>query len=570
MRNDQPYAYLGYSSRLASDSVPFYVDSEVRYFSGHPNSGPRLRAVRVADGWLIGWENAPPGLRWYSQDGSRSYPILNARVAGLKTSGDRVIALLYERSNEGKEIDIRADVLSRGDDGKWHAQRIVTLDGSPDAAEAASDGSVFVVTPNAVYRLGSAGPAEELHRFKADFGMAASDVVRIKGVIYVGFVHYVLALTRSPSGYDEHWYAPADCPLYGQTAPGQCYCIGADGAPGFRAYPFFNAFGVGLISLDRSGGLVFVDASRNQVGRLAPDGQPIEIDSRGSPPPRPYGASAADGPVGLAVDSKDDIWFAPDPYDLWRIGRDDAYLRVAPLGEPIAGQTLARLAPRIVGVAAGADGDIWYSDANRHQVVMIADGHASACLIDDAGTALLSPGQDGTTDLLDTKNLRMAPLTRDCRFHWTHIDLPRSEFFSPVTSTDGSIWVIMPELHELATISRAGHATRRAVPPPDSYIALAATRTNDVWALSNGAMTRFNADGTISTFALPNQGCSATGLAADQNGGAWYGDQCGHVVHIAADGTMTQRELPGYSSNLSDNRTEMLLGSQPGPRLPDY
>jgi hypothetical protein len=114
------------------------------------------RALRVKDGWLVGFNKGEWGgaLYWFSDDGRKNYYISDHQIVELFSLKGGIYAtegLAHLHTSRGSIITINYEPSTQ----RWGAAPFAELPFAPCAATIAPDGTMLITTSDAVVAIGS-------------------------------------------------------------------------------------------------------------------------------------------------------------------------------------------------------------------------------------------------------------------------------------------------------------------------------------------------------------------------------------------------------------------------------
>jgi hypothetical protein len=168
-----------------------------------------IRAVRVADGWLVGRDAGEWGgdLWWYSPNGVKRYEISRRQVRGFyDTPGGLfgIDGLAHMSLDFGHVLRLRTNST-----GHWIAETFADLHGAPRVAMADADGSLLIVTTRRLLRVHPDKRVEELLADAFWWGMYPISIVKTgSGNIYIGMRHGIVRIRRDDAKNTLAWLLP--------------------------------------------------------------------------------------------------------------------------------------------------------------------------------------------------------------------------------------------------------------------------------------------------------------------------------------------------------------------------
>lgn len=142
--HDRVYAQLASEPQPSLRERPEF-SPETEEFS----TGPETAFMRVADGWLTGFNVGEFGaaLYWFSRDGQQNYKISDHQVVEFLSTADGIYAIEgLGHMGESQGSVIRIAQPDAG--GRWQASTVVELPGDPCTVSTRRDGTMFITSPN--------------------------------------------------------------------------------------------------------------------------------------------------------------------------------------------------------------------------------------------------------------------------------------------------------------------------------------------------------------------------------------------------------------------------------------
>lgn len=227
VRDGEPHLTI---QRLArhEDPLPFAVPK-------HRNRSGDRHVLRVANGWIVGFDNGEfGGGLWFTATGadwdhlhppadapaSRDDPFKAENVRGLAVVNGQPLVLMGLDHLIGRSGRVFSLV---GSAGAWSLSGGAVLDSSPHAWRVVGE-HIEVVTEDGLWVVREDGTAELIA--PVAFGMAypASFDVASDGRRIIGMRRYVLLLQAAGSRWMETWYGPRTCPHSRRNERWECSC----------------------------------------------------------------------------------------------------------------------------------------------------------------------------------------------------------------------------------------------------------------------------------------------------------------------------------------------------------
>lgn len=187
----------------------------------------RAKAVKVDDGWLIGFDGGQfgGGLWWTDAEGRQSRQLTGENVRVILRRGQEALVLTglaHMDSDHGAIFSYRAASGGAGD-----FVRIADLGSAPAAATFRSGGALLIAAEARVLELTA---DNQLHVVLQNGGMSLlfpNSIIEGKdGSIFVGMRFYVLELHRGEDHpYEASWFVRSRC-VRTKISDFRCVCVG--------------------------------------------------------------------------------------------------------------------------------------------------------------------------------------------------------------------------------------------------------------------------------------------------------------------------------------------------------
>jgi hypothetical protein len=141
-KNGRPVAYRRDLKAEAADALP----AVLRRADGKPDERGRVHAVKVSDGWLVGYNAGEWGgsLWWYAAEGQQRYKISDDQIVQFLPTTQGLYALegvAHMSISRGKVVQLQQNAQ-----GRWISVRFVDLGKSPEVGLVEGDGSLLIST----------------------------------------------------------------------------------------------------------------------------------------------------------------------------------------------------------------------------------------------------------------------------------------------------------------------------------------------------------------------------------------------------------------------------------------
>lgn len=199
-QNGRIFAWQG--AKSPSTNLPFEIKQ-----SSSDQRGTR-HAVKVADGWLAGWNAGEWGgsVWWFSPDGRTSRRVSKHQVIGFYPLADGILApagLAHLGISEGKLIKFTQS------NGQWSQSEVANLQAAPQAASLDKDATLIIATTERLLRVKPNGDVNVMlpKTFWRNL-YPNSMVIDALGDVWIGMRHGITKVGKKGSGYDVLWLVP--------------------------------------------------------------------------------------------------------------------------------------------------------------------------------------------------------------------------------------------------------------------------------------------------------------------------------------------------------------------------
>lgn len=265
---------------------------------------------------------------------------------------------------------------------------------------------------------------------------------------------------------------------------------------------------------------------------------------RGSAGFREFKLAVSDIPVGVAAAADGTVWFTLEGADAIGLLRDGEIVKLA--------KGVDSVEP--LGLAVDGSGRAWYTEAPRQQVSRASpDGSiasfALATPVARLGRLAVAPSGDvwfAETSLVSVTHLKDGRLTRHIVGSFGGPSPMDAAPFGVAIAPDGAVWATLQSANKLLRIATGGEKLAVDVPTRTSGLGdVAIGADGAVWFLELAAnkVGRF-AHGRFEEFSVPTPRAGLTALAVAPDGAAWFTElRSGRLGRIHA-GTLTEFPLP--------------------------
>lgn len=202
-----------------------------------------------------------------------------------------------------------------------------------------------------------------------------------------------------------------------------------------------------------------------------------------------------------------------------------------------------------VGITAGPDGNLWYTDG-------FASG-SNIGRITPSGTITLFPvpsgdsegeiaaGPDGNLWFPEYRTNKIGRITPAGVITEFPVS-PGGNFYGITAGPDGNMWFTNGTGATIGRITTAGVVTQFAV-PGGTTVGITAGPDGNLWFTENSAsqIGRITTAGTVVEFPLPTSGSYPAGITLGPDGNLWFTEQSANQIgRITPSGTITEFPIP--------------------------
>ena len=201
------------------------------------------------------------------------------------------------------------------------------------------------------------------------------------------------------------------------------------------------------------------------------------------------------------------------------------------------------------GLAAGPNGDIWFTDRVNDKIVRITrSGDVSVFTLPPFGqlTGSITSGPDGNiwaTKAFNGKILRITPEGVVTEFS-VGMDSPGRITAGP----DGNLWFTASNL--IGQMTTAGNLTTFPLPTANATpIGITAGPDGNLWFAETGAnqIGRITTAGIITEFPIPTPSAQPVSITSGPDGNLWF-TESGKIGRISPEGVITEFPIPTTNS----------------------
>lgn len=187
------------------------VRNDALFVSGTDSSGDGVKSLTVPGGCFTGTagSGSTAGSLIFRTDGGTTIPIVNESCRGIFPFGTGCIAVTFMPGNsESAGASGSVYMLTPAADLTWSRQLVASLDGVPDAACLAADGSAVLVAVSgekkSLVKMSADGKMSTLTGSELFQKFTVSSLVEWRGSIYCASKTGILAF--DPTNEKETWY----------------------------------------------------------------------------------------------------------------------------------------------------------------------------------------------------------------------------------------------------------------------------------------------------------------------------------------------------------------------------
>ena len=212
-----------------------------------------------------------------------------------------------------------------------------------------------------------------------------------------------------------------------------------------------------------------------------------------------------------------------------------------------------------VGITAGPDGNLWFTEFSANKVGRITTAGVFTEFplpVTPSAPVDVVAGPDGNLWFLENMGNRVGRITTAGVISGFTVPTPSSGLNQITAGPDGNLWFTEGLANKIGRITPAGVITEFPIPTGGSRPnGIAAGPDGNVWfteGLGNriGRITPF---GVVTEFVIPTSGSVPAGIGAGPDGNLWFTEFTGNKIgRITTAGTITEFPLPAPSSAPND------------------
>lgn len=201
-----------------------------------------------------------------------------------------------------------------------------------------------------------------------------------------------------------------------------------------------------------------------------------------------------------------------------------------------------------VGIAAGPDGNLWFTDSNKIGKITTSGTVTEYSLLSAFGIPHgIASGPDGNLWFTDRSLSRIGRITTSGVV--TEFSLPGgSEPYGIAAGPDGNLWFTDEETNKIGKITTSGAITEYALPSGSRPVAIASGSDGDLWFTDqkSSKIGKITTSGTITEYALPAES-KPTAIASGPDNNLWFTDErTSKIGKITTSGAIVEFSLLSF------------------------
>ncbi len=306
------------------------------------------------------------------------------------------------------------------------------------------------------------------------------------------------------------------------------------------------------IAAGPDGDLWFTEITGNRIGRITPSGTVTEFST---------GISADSYPAGIAAGPDDNLWFTEQGCAGCSPAAPSEIGRITPSGTVTEFSTGVSANSQPVGIAAGPDGNLFFTEASGDRIGRITPSGTvtefSAGLSPDSFPTGITAGPDGNLWFTETHGDRIGRITPSGTVTEFSAGIsPGAEPDGIATGPDGNLWFTEANGDRIGRITPSGTVTEfsAGLSPGAEPIGITAGPDGNLWFTQYGAsfegIGRITPSGTVTEFSAGiSTDSEPDGIAAGPDGNLWFTEDFGN--RVAKIGSGTAASVPGAPTGVS-------------------
>ena len=207
------------------------------------------------------------------------------------------------------------------------------------------------------------------------------------------------------------------------------------------------------------------------------------------------------------------------------------------------------------GIAAGPDGNVWFTEYIGNRIGRITPGGVITEFpvpTPNAEPNGIVMGPDGNLWFAEVAGNRIGRITPAGIVTEFLVPTPNAAPIHIAAGADGNLWFTEHDANKIGRITTAGVITEFPVPTPGSLpFGIVAGLDGNVWftELAGNKIARITPGGQITEFPIPTIGSRPFWIAASPDGNLWFTENAGNRIgRITPAGVITEFPLPTPNS----------------------
>jgi streptogramin lyase len=257
--------------------------------------------------------------------------------------------------------------------------------------------------------------------------------------------------------------------------------------------------------------------------------------------------TAASEPSGVAAGADGNVWFTE--YKGERIGR------ITPAGT-VSEFSVPTERARPEGIAPGPEGNLWFTERKGNKIGVITPaGTITEYAIPTAESEpeAIAPGADGNMWFTEYKADKIGRITPTGAITEFPVPTPESGPLGIAAGPDGNIWFTEFKGDQIGRITPSGSVIEFPLPSAEQGPwRIAPGPDGNLWftEFRGDRIGRITPNGVVTEFPIPTADSLPTNIAAGPDGNVWFtefkGDQIGRITPV---GAIAEFPLPGAESD---------------------
>jgi streptogramin lyase len=252
-------------------------------------------------------------------------------------------------------------------------------------------------------------------------------------------------------------------------------------------------------------------------------------------------------PIGIAAGSDGNLWFTEEIAN--QIGRitTDGIISEFPVPTPNS---------LVSGMAAGPDGNLWFAEQVGNIGRITTGGIITEFPVSGlyAYPAYIAVGPDGNLWFTEYGGNKIGRITTGGVINEFPIPTANSHPVAIAAGPDGNLWFVEDRGNQVGRITTAGVVTEFPIPSAGSLPnGIAAGPDGNLWftEVAGNKIGRITTDGVIMEFPVPTAASTPVAISAGPDGNLWFTEQptqpTNQIGRITVDGVITEFPIPTAS-----------------------